>query len=161
MRGGSPVSAMMLRIPRACAPISSAWSAIRFLSREVKWIRVSMPTCCRIMSASESALMRTRAIGLSPMLMASAPAALMSSAPAMHFAGLRPRGGSISTLTTNALAASRCANGVGGSCSAGLRSIGMAVEGLGRWIRVVAGTGFSAARMAAMCAGVVPQQPPM
>src|SRR5438309_278671 len=87
MRGGSPVNAMMLRMPSACAPISSACSAIRFLSREVKWISVSMPTCCRIMIASDRALIRTRAIGLSPMLMASAPASLMSCAPAMHFEG--------------------------------------------------------------------------
>src|SRR5438034_1266768 len=134
---------MMLRMPSAWAPINSAWSAIRFLSREVKWIRVSMPTWCWIMRASERALIRTRAIGLSPMLMASAPASLMSSAPAMHLAGLRPRGGSISTLTTNALPASRCAIGVGGSCSAGLRSIAIAAEGAGRWMRVFGAPGFS------------------
>src|SRR2546425_1142499 len=119
---------MMLRMPSACAPISSAWSAIRFLSREVKWISVSMPTCWRIMIASDSALMRTRAIGLSPMLTASAPASLTSRAPAMHFDGLRPRGGSISTLTTKLWAARRLANGVGGSCSAGVRSMAIAVD---------------------------------
>ena len=60
---------MTLRMPSACAPSRSLWIAIRFRSRDVKWMIVSMPTRCSISTASAIALIRTRAIGLSPMLM--------------------------------------------------------------------------------------------
>ena len=65
-----------------------------------------MPTRCCMRTASAIADMRTRAIGLSPMLMASAPAALSMAAPSSALRGLRPRGGSSSTQTTNSPAAS-------------------------------------------------------
>ena len=48
----------------------------------------SMPTRCCISTAMAIALMRTRAMGLSPMLMQSAPSALSCAAPSMHFTGV-------------------------------------------------------------------------
>ena len=98
--GGSPVSAITLRTPRACAPSRSACSAIRFRSRVVWWMIVSIPASRWISTARASALMRTRAIGESPMLIASAPASRSSLAPSTALRGLMPRGGSISTETT-------------------------------------------------------------
>ena len=134
---------------------------MRFLSRLVKWIRVSIPTRCRIMTASASALILTRAMGLSPMLIASAPASLTSWAPAIVFWGLSPRGGSISTLIVKPPSRKRRAKGVSSVSSVVQASIAI---GAG-WVmearaREPAAPGVSAARMAAMWAGVVPQQPP-
>ena len=60
-----------------------------------------MPTCCWINTHNASAPMRTRAIGLSATLTASAPRSRAMRAPSSILAALKPRGGSTSTLTTN------------------------------------------------------------
>ena len=118
IRGGSPVSARMLRMPCECAPSSSDWSAIRFRSRVVKWMIVSRPTRRWMWSARLMQPIRTRAIGLSPMLMQSTPTSASSAAPFTIRVGLRPFGGSSSTLTTNFFSASACWSGVGSTLTA-------------------------------------------
>ena len=106
--------------------------------------------------------MRMRASGESAMLTASTFACAMRRAPSMTLRVLMPRGGSISTLTTNFSRSLR--NSEGSSRSAG----GAATAGPGSSTRTSApGASFSAgrwdssrSRMARMWAAVVPQQPP-
>ncbi len=169
MLGGSPVSAMMLRTPNACAPIRSAWSPISERSRVVRWRIVSMPTCCWIRTHNASAPMRTRAMGLSATLTASAPWALATAAPSSIFAALKPRGGSTSTLTTNLPAASFCSRPVGSGAVSSAASITAALtRTMGRGASASCSPAACrpavrsiSARMAWMCAGVVPQHPPI
>ena len=125
---------------------------------------VSTPMRCSHRAAKAMQLIRTRAIGLSPMSTQSTPASFSKAAPCSILVGLVPRGGSTSTLMMNSPARSLQARGELASAggSGGLLSSG-------RWratsvtlteLRADPPRG-SAARIAAICAGVVPQQPPM
>ena len=67
-RGGSPVRARMLRMPRAWAPSSSASRAIRLRSRVVRWTRHSRSSCCWMPKATAMAPIRTRPVAESLML---------------------------------------------------------------------------------------------
>ena len=177
--GGSPVSAITLRTPSACAPSRSDCSAIRLRSRVVWWISASMPASRWTRTARASALIRTRAIGESPMLIASAPASRSRRAPSIALRGLTPRGGSISTETTNAPSASLSrsrepGDGSGGSSAAGGPAstapprVSLTASGRAPPPAAAAGAGpaapdaeSSAARMARTCSGPAPQQPPI
>src|SRR5438105_4137279 len=113
-------------------------------------------------------LMRTRAIGLSPTSTQSTPASFSSAAPWSILFGLSPRGGSTSTLMMNSRALTLRARGESES-SDGVGSLGVALSstlGSVDTTATVAATDAlplrpSADRIAAMCDGVVPQQPPM
>ena len=73
-RGGSPVRARMFRMPRACAPSSSASRAIRLRSRVVRWTRHSRPTSCWMPKATARAPIRTRPVAESLTFTRSTPA---------------------------------------------------------------------------------------
>ena len=172
MRGGSPVSARMSRTPSACAPRSSDSSAIRFRSRVVTWTTHSRSRSCWMPNATAIAPMRTRAIALSLMFTASTPAAwrtprrlqrplqahgarwidLDADHEAAGGQGLRQAGGwrrrRAPRAPTPAAAGGRHGRPGAPRLADGSRRPGRAMPS-------------SAARMAAMCSGVVPQQPPI
>ena len=119
-------------------------------------------------NATAKAPIRTLAIAESETFTASTPAACSSRAASMVRSMRTLRGGSISTETTNRLAASSSASRVGGgapsassvarSASAALvRDGATSVRGAAAPVVV---TVSSAARIEAMCSGVVPQHPP-
>ena len=159
----------MSRTPRACAPSSSDSRAMRLRSRVVTWTTHSRSRSCWIPNATASAPIRTRAMAESLMLTASTPAAWSRRAASIVRSMRTERGGSISTEMTKRRSARARARPVGGRHVTGR---GVAV---GPAARCATGTGRSAvgaldrlsrhgtsiaARIAAMCSGVVPQQPP-
>src|SRR5215207_8280447 len=109
-------------------------------------------------------------MGESATLIASTPAALSNRAPSIALAGFKPFGGSISTLTMNFLP-SFCASSVGPSAAdtaeadsnpmRGTECVGPGIVTVDTSDSVVPAQVSTAARIAAMCSGVVPQQPPM
>ncbi len=149
---------------------------MRFRSRVVKWTMHSRSRSCWIPNATAIAPIRTRAIAESLMLTRSTPASWSSRAASIVRSIRIERGGSISTEMTNRPAASVSASGVGGGAR-GRRPLAPrrsprdqgrhgAVSDGGRverrsGARPTAAIASSAARIAAMCSGVVPQQPPM
>ena len=129
--------------------------------------------------ATASAPIRTRAIAESLMLRTSVPASRSRRAASMVRSIRMLRGGSISTEITNrpaARARPRPVSGTRSPCSAGVSANaarGLAPE-IGAPVSVVVPAAracarrasavrraSSAARIAATCSGVVPQQPPM
>ena len=165
----------MSRTPSACAPRSSDSRAIRFRSRVVKWTRHSRSRSCWMPNATDRQPIRTRAMALSLTLTRSTPAAWRSRAASIVRSMRIERGGSISTETTNRPAARRSARPVGGGGSSlevalgrgGQRSTGVGARRGRRRRSAVAGPSSAVApsvsiatRIAAMCSGVVPQQPP-
>ena len=132
-RGGSPVSARMLRTPRAWAPSSSASRAIRFRSRVVRWTTHSRSRSCWIPKATAMAPIRTRPVAESLTFTTSTPASWSSRAASMVRSMRIERGGSISTEMTNVPSASLRARVVGGGAVAlGARPRGGALRGGGR-----------------------------
>ncbi len=114
--------------------------------------------------------MRAEARGESGTLTAWTPAAASSLAPASSFAQSNPRGGTISTSVTNSPRSSRRAilererNGGGSTAPSTSMGLGVKPTSTDRAADSAvfcAATARSDARMARMCAGVVPQQPPM
>ena len=167
----------MFRTPSAWAPRSSDSIAMRFRSRVVKWTRHSRSRSCWIPNATAIAPIRTRAIAESLMLTRSTPASRSSRAASIVRSIRIERGGSISTDTTKRPARSFASSWVGGGPSpspVGLpsrRSTASRVPTLGpgagdgrvaaaRCRAPPAAAASSAARIAAVCSGVVPQQPP-
>ncbi len=104
-----------LRMPRAWAASRSPWTRSRLRPRVGKCRTVSTPTWRWTRSQTAQGLMRMRAMGLSATLITSAPASASRLAPASSLWVERPRGGSISTATTNCPAASFWASGDGSS----------------------------------------------
>ena len=168
---------MMLRTPRAWAPSSSDSRAIRFRSRVVQWTRHSRSRSCWIPNATDRALIRTRAIAESETLTRSTPASRRSRAAAIVRSIRMLRGGSISTETTKRPAARSAGqarrrrrvvrSGDDGStlddglhdrddCSGDGWPARATERARPRWRR----PHRSPRRIAAMCSGVVPQQPP-
>jgi hypothetical protein len=130
-------------------------------------------------NATDSALIRTRAIAESETLTRSTPESRRSRAASIVRSIRMLRGGSISTEITNRPAARRSARWVGGGASPAAVATGVrsTTEAGGRPTAIsvrplVAATlaavapapldssASSAARISAMCSGVVPQQPP-
>ena len=122
-------------------------------------------------NATANAPIRTRAIAESETLTASTPASWRRRAASIVRSIRTDRGGSISTETTNRRAASSSARRVGGRAARGPfehGSVGQRGARLGRGDLAGRGGGVpiprliapSAARIAAMCPGVVPQHPP-
>ena len=158
----------MLRTPSACAPSSSDSSAIRFRSRVVQWTRHSRSRSCWIPNATANAPIRTLAIAESETFTASTPAACSSRAASMVRSMRTLRGGSISTETTNCWAASSSASRVGGGAPSA-SSVARSASAAWAWDGAISVRGAegpvvvrvsSAARIDAMCSGVVPQHPP-
>ena len=94
-------------MPSACAPSRSPCSRRRLRPRVGKCSTVSIPTCSWTSRQAAQALIRIFAIGESATSIASAPASRSVLAAATSCAALNERGGSISTVTTNAPAAER------------------------------------------------------
>ena len=153
------MTASTLRTPSACAPSSTDSSPITVVSRGVTWGIVSIPQLRSIATAAISAFIRARAIGLS--LMSTKPTLPDSAsrrATASIASLLPPCGGSSSTETTHSPSRRARARPVS-PCAAG------AVGARSRWAStggvVGARSTATASAIAAICAGVVPQQPPM
>ena len=162
----------MLRMPSACAPSRSLWIAMRFRSRDVKWMIGSMPMSRAISTASATrAHAHARHGAVADVDAVDAERSSRCAAPSSALRGLRPRGGSSSTLTTNSPAAS-FSRSVRRGCSSPLPR-GWRGDRDGRRSRRRATRDAAtaapprrfhswprASRIAEMCSGVVPQQPP-
>ncbi len=168
----------MLRTPSAWAPSSSDSRAIRFRSRVVTCTTHSRSSSCWTPNATAIAPIRTRAIAESEMLTTSAPASRSRRAASSVRSILMDRGGSISTEITKRPAARAVARPVSGVRVAASGPVASANADLGLAPDTVAGRSrlteracdrrssavvraSSATRIAAMWAGVVPQQPPI
>ncbi len=125
---------------------------------------MSSPLASRTSIAVGSTDIRTRPSEPSLMSTISTPRSLSSLAPCTSFSMLCPRGGSSSTVTANSPASSRRCRSVGGA--AVVSPVGSATSGRGRRTGVTRAASrsgarrSSASRIARMCWGVVPQQPP-
>jgi len=137
---------------------------IRFRSRQVKCMLMSSPVASRTSIAVGRTDIRTRPSEPSLMSTISTPRSLRSLAPCTSFSMLWPRGGSSSTVTRNSPASSRRWSRVGGALVA--RPVGSAIStrarraGSARAALRWGTSRSSASRIARMCCGVVPQQPP-
>ncbi len=159
MEVGSPITTKTLRMSKACAASKSPCTRKMLRPRVGKCSTVSRPTSFWMRWQTAQGLIRIRAMGLSATLMTSAPTSASRLAPASSLRLEMVCGGSISTEMMNLPAANFCASCVG--CSSG--ETGVSVGTYLSTARSSSGPGGAskAARIAAMWAGVVPQQPPM
>src|SRR2546429_286841 len=128
--------------------------------KQLYWSSASMATRCWMIAASVCALIRAVEPAPSEMFTASTLWSRRYKAPSTSRVGSQPLGGTISAKTGNSPAASfpasleRRSSGTGCMTSTGrLRMSAAARAGCGRSER-------TAALIALMCSGVVPQQPP-
>ena len=146
-------------MPSACAPRSIDSSPAIDASRGVRCGIVSRPTTRSIVADAMSPLMRARARGLSlTSTTSTCPESLSARASSSIACAFPPRGGSISTETTNSPSRSFRWRSVSRSGSAAETTISRS-----RTTSCVRGlrSSSTAFRIAAISVGVVPQQPPM
>ena len=149
----------MFRMPSACAPSSIDSSPAIDASRGVRCGIVSSPTTRSIVAEAMSPLIRARARGLSLTSTTSTwPDSCSARASSSIACALPPRGGSISTETTNSPSRSFRWRSVSRSGSLAETTISRS-----RTTSCVRGlrSSSTALRIAAISVGVVPQQPPM
>ena len=118
-----------------------------------------MPTCSCTRRQAAQALIRILAIGESATSIAVTPASRSVPAAATSCAALNDRGGSISTVTTKSPAAIAACSFVGGAVVAA--DVSAATTGAGSSTRAWGPRSRTASAIARVCAGPVPQQPPM